>query len=590
MLGNDPLSNVLYIDLSKRTFVIKKRDDIFERYLGGAGAAIQLLNEECPADCDPLGPENPIIFAVGPLTALFPLVSKTVAMFKSPHTGNLGESHCGGRSAVAIRMAGYGAIVITGASTMPIYLSVNGGQVKFRDASTLWGMGSFSSGRVIRENESGAGLRTIMRIGKAGEKLVSYACVTSETYRHFGRLGLGAVFGSKNLKAVVVSGKSSLPVTDKKLYRKVYNEIYDSAVKSPVMKKYHDLGTSENILPLNKFGGLPTRNLKAARFDKAGVLSGEALAEQYLGRRLACSHCPVGCIHIAALREPYDDEAYFYKTSMISYDYEPIYALGTMLGISDVMSYLQLMDRVETWGIDAMSAGVVLAWATEAQERGLISEKETLGVKLQWGDAASYIKALRFVIEQPNDFYRALARGLEHTISIYGGEDFALSFGGNEMPGYHTGPGAHIGNLIGTRHSHLDSGGYSFDQNILAKEEKSPEELAEILVKEERWRQILSSLVICFFARGIYVPDLVSRSLQLAGFDLSPDDLNRISKDIHSEKYRFKIREGFSLDSMRLPGRIFETPSPVGQLDEQYIRKALEHVKGMLVKEGVSEN
>ncbi len=221
----------------------------------------------------------------------------------------------------------------------------------FRDAATLWGMGnSFTVGRIIRENEAGAGLRTIMRIGRAGEKLVSYACVTTETYRHFGRLGLGAVFGSKKLKAVVISGKRSLPISDGKQYRKVYAEIYQAAVSSEVMKKYHDLGTAGNVLALNELGALPTKNLKEARFAGASKISGELFAEEYLGRRLACSHCPVGCIHIAALREPYADKAYFYKTSMIAYDYEPIYALGSMLGGSDPESFLKLMDLVRGVG------------------------------------------------------------------------------------------------------------------------------------------------------------------------------------------------------------------------------------------------
>ena len=242
MLNGDPLCNVLYIDLTRRRFEIKQRKDLFERYVGGAGVAAQLLQKSCPEGCDPLGPENPIVFAVGPLTGLFPLASKTVAMFKSPHTGNLGESHCGGRSAVAIRMAGYGAIVIEGKSETPVYLAVHGGHVYFRDASTLWGMSSsLTVGRVIREREAGPGLRTIMRIGLAGEKMVTYACVGAETYRHFGRLGLGAVFGSKNLKAVVVSGKRSLPVADNKAYRGLYKDIYEAATSSEIMKKYHDL-------------------------------------------------------------------------------------------------------------------------------------------------------------------------------------------------------------------------------------------------------------------------------------------------------------------------------------------------------------
>ena len=245
MLKDDPLANVLYIDLTNKQHRIEKREDLFSKYIGGVGVATQLLHEECPQGVDPFAPENPIIFSVGPLTGLFPLASKTVAVFKSPHTGNLGESHCGGRSATAIRSAGYGAIVIKGASETPLYLALHGDQIHFRDASSLWGMqSSFTVGRVIRENESEAGVRTIMRIGRAGEKCITYACVTTETYRHFGRLGLGAVFGSKKLKAIVISGKCSLPVGDKKHYRKLYDEIYQEAVSSTLMKKYHDLGTA----------------------------------------------------------------------------------------------------------------------------------------------------------------------------------------------------------------------------------------------------------------------------------------------------------------------------------------------------------
>lgn len=581
MLKGDPLLRVLHVDLSKKHSWVEERAELFEKYIGGTGVAAQLLHEECPEGAEPLSAENPIIFAVGPLTALFPLASKTVAMFKSPHTGNLGESHCGGRSAIAIRMTGYGAIVIKGASDIPLYLAIHDSQVYFRDASSLWGMEScITVGRIIRENEPAAGLRTIMRIGQAGEKLVSYACVTTETYRHFGRLGLGAVFGSKKLKAIVVSGKRSFPVSDRKQYRQVYDEIYQAAVASPVMKKYHDLGTAENVLPLNVMGGLPTRNLKQASFDEAAEVSGETFAEQYLGRRLACSHCPVGCIHIAALREPYEDEPYFYKTSMISYDYEPIYALGSMLGVADARGFLKLMEQVEAVGLDAMSIGVVLAWATEAQERGIISEKETMGIKLNWGDYTAYMDAVRLVVEQPNDFYRALAQGVEHAASLYGGEDFALAFGGNEMPGYHTGPGAHIGVMIGARHSHLDNAGYSTDQKTLVKKKPtSAEELAGALLAEERWRQVLSSLVVCFFARGLYQPDAVSKALRSAGFNLASDDLYRIGEEIHREKYRFKVREGFSIDKLRLPRRIFETPSPAGKFDEEFIRRVVEYIK-----------
>ncbi|MHA1582466.1 MAG: aldehyde ferredoxin oxidoreductase family protein [Candidatus Baldrarchaeia archaeon] len=571
------LQNVLYIDLTRRRFWVENRKDLFEKYLGGVGVATQLLLEECPKNIDPFDPENPIIFAVGPLTAVYPLASKTVAMFKSPHTGNLGESHAGGRSAVAIRSAGYGAIVIKGASETPVYLAIHESKVYFRDASILWGMWStFTVGRIIRENEPGAGIRTIMRIGRAGERLVTYASVITETYRHFGRLGLGAVFGSKKLKAILVSGKHSIPVTDKKMYKELYDEIYDAAVKSPIMRKYHDLGTLANVLPLNELGALPTKNLKQSKFEYAEKISGESLAEHYLGRRIACSNCPVACIHLATLREPYIDEPYFYKTTWVSYDYEPLFALGSMLGGFNVLGSLKLLDEIDTQGLDAMSTGVTLAWATEAMEKGIITKDETLGLGLRWGDYETYRKAVTNIVKQSNEFYQALARGAEYAASKYGGKDFALTFGGNEMPGYHTGPAAYVGFLTGARHSHLDSAGYSYDQKMFkAQETPTPEKIADHLVKEESWRQILSSLVICFFARNIYKSEIVVKALKTMGYEFTVEDLNKLGREILKKKYEFKFREGFDPNKLRIPKRILETPTPHGKLAEEEIRKAV---------------
>ena len=584
MHPNDPLYRVLYIDLTKKIYWVEDRRELFENYLGGAGVAINLLKEECPRGADPLRPENPIVFAVGPFTGLYPIASKTVAMFKSPLTGNLGESHAGGRSAIAIRMAGYGAIVIKGASKHPIYVAVHGDKVFFRDARALWGIkSSITVARIIREKEPGAGQRAIMRIGRAGENLVKYACVVTETYRHFGRLGLGAVFGSKKLKAFVVSGKRSLPVLDKRRYREIYKELFDTMVKSPLMKKYHDLGTAANVIPLNKIGALPTKNLKESKFENADKISGEYLAEKYLGRRLACAHCPVACIHLAALREPYETEPYFYKTTFISYDYELIYSLGSMLGIRNAEDMLKVLDEVEVLGLDGISSGVVLAWATEAYEKGIINENDTLGLRFKWGDYETYIKALRYIVEQPNEFYKALANGVDYAASKYGGEEFALAFGKNEMPGYHTGYLGHFGFLVGSRHSHLDMGGYSIDQKALGKE-YNLDELVVKALREEEWRQILSSLVVCFFARGIYKPEIVAKALEPLGWNLTPEDLGKLGAKIHRLKYEFKFREGFDLDSLRLPHRIFETSTPHGYLDEYKFKEMIEKFKLLIQK------
>jgi aldehyde:ferredoxin oxidoreductase len=286
------------------------------------------------------------------------------------------------------------------------------------------------------------------------------------------------------------------------------------------------------------------------------------------------------------VRFSYPKEPYFYKTSMIGYDHEPIFAVGSLLGAAseevDIKGLFQLLDEAEIQGLDVMSMGVTLAWATEALQRGLISTNETGGLALEWGNYAPYLEAAARIVSQPNEFYRALARGAEHAASIYGGLDFALTFGGNEMPGYHTGPACHLGYLTGARHSHLDSAGYSLDQKAAARGEQAgtgsltPDGLANGLVEEERWRQMLTSLVVCLFARGMYTPDVVLKALAAAGFDWSQEDLTRLGAEVLHRKHAFKQREGFDLAAVRIPGRILETPTPLGKIDEQFMRQSIE--------------
>ncbi len=578
-LANSRFGRVLRIDLGRRRFEIQDRSDLLLESVGGAGVAIRLLEENGGLDAEPQDPANPVVLAVGPLVGLYPMASKTVAMFVSPHNGQLGESHAGGRSAVSIRMAGYAAVVLTGTSSTPVYLVIDERGAAFRDASALWGLeSSYTVGRVMREREAGSGSRSILRIGRAGEVGVTYACVITETYRHFGRLGLGAVFGAKKLKGIVIIGRRRVPVTDSKRYREHYELVFRHAVGSEVMRKYHDLGTPINVLPLNELSALPTRNLQDGRFEGAEEISGEAMAERFLGRRLACAHCPVACIHLAALRTRHPREPFFYSTSMIGYDYEPMFALGSMLGIADPKAMLRLMDEVEIQGLDAMSTGVTLAWCTEASERRLIEPRELDGVLLTWGDAKAYRAAVKKIVERPTDLYRAMARGVAYAASIYGGEEFALALGGNEMPGYHTGPGAYLTFLTGSRHSHLDSAGYGIDQRALDRGElPPPEEMIRQLFREEAWRQVLSSLVVCFFARGVYTPSVVCEALASADERLCLDerDVRRIGQQILARKQRFNAAKGCDPSQMRIPARILKTETPWGRIERSYLREAL---------------
>ena len=176
------------------------------------------------------------------------------------------------------------------------------------------------------------------------------------------------------------------------------------------MEKYHDIGTSVNINVLNWLKGLPTKNFQSSSFPEAENISGEMFADNYLFRRMSCAGCPIGCIHIASLKSAFSSHHEF-EVRKVSYDYEPIYSLGSNLGVSSAEGLLQLIDACERLGLDVMSAGVVLAWATEAYERDIITPQETLGVPLQWNDFNGYLKALDFIVRPPNEFYAASDRG-----------------------------------------------------------------------------------------------------------------------------------------------------------------------------------
>jgi len=569
---------VLHINLETEKIRIDERKDLLP-HLGGVGVASRLLEENMRPELGPLAPEQPIVFAIGALSTIYPVITKVVAMFISPLTGELGESYAGGRMALTMFQAGFDAIVIVGRAKSPTYLTIYENDVLFRDAGALWNTGKDNAGRIIRDYEpERRGKRSIVRIGTAGENLVSYACVTVDRYRHFGRLGLGAVFGSKLLKALNISGNRSIPIENFKDYFKVYREIYEKCTApGGSMSKYHDTGTPINIEPLNAMGGLPTLNLRQGSFEHAEQVSGETFARKHLIRKMACTGCPVGCIHVGQFRRSFSEQGHEheYEAIAVGYDYELIYALGTFLGIKKAKGILSLIHEVELCGHDAMSVGVALGWATEALEKGLVSEDETL-VPLRFGSAREYCKAVHFIAEGKNEFYRHLGRGVRHASKIYGGGDFAMHIAGNEMPGYHTGYGSLAGVAVGARHSHLCNGGYSIDQ-ILLQQGKSPDpaSIAKVLLEEEIERCMLNSLVMCLFARKVYDRPTILKALAAIGQPLTDEDLTAIARRNYAVKLRIKRALGFDWDAIELPRRFFETPSACGQLTEQQTREVL---------------
>ena len=568
---NEDYKRILFIDLETKKLRIEKRPDLNE-YLGGVGIAMKLFEETFHPDLPPLDEKQPVIFAIGAASTVFPVLTKTVAVFYSPHTGELGESYAGGRLAFAMLHAGFDAIVLLGKAKKQTYISVRSDDVIFKDARAIWGLPSNAIGRIIREQEPGPGKRSIIRIGPAGENGVTYASVCVDTYRHFGRLGLGAVLGSKNIKAVQVFGSSSIPIKDFKTYWKVYRDIYQKCTDTELMQKYHDLGTPINVEPLNMLGGLPTKNLKQGVFEYGESISGEKFAENNLVRKMACTGCPVGCIHIGQFRREFDKTGHEYESISVGYDYELIFALGSFIGVSKTEQILELIDEVEELGMDAMSTGVALGWATEAFARELVTETETI-VPLKFGNAQNYIRAIRAIACMENDFYAALAKGVRHASSVYGGEEFAMQIAGNEMAGYHTGYGSLVGMSCGARHSHLCNGGYSVDQGM---KKPDADEMVDKIFKEEVERCMLNSLVMCLFARKVYDRPTILSALNSIGYNLKDEDLTSIAEKIYVTKLRIKKAMGFEQEKVKFPKRFFETPSMHGLLNEETAYRAQE--------------
>lgn len=555
---------VLIVDLSTGRGRVEEVDGR-DTEAGGSGLGVLLFSKYGLAEQSWDHPEQPLIFAIGPLTGYFPLMSKTVCAFKSPYHDQYAESHAGGRSALSLRFADLDALVVTGVAGNPCCLSIGSRHLDIEDVPYMWGMDVRASGKLLRQMSGSSGHRSILRIGPAGEIGSAMACINVDSYRHFGRLGGGAVMGSKNLKGIVIQGDSVFPLKQTTKYSKLFREVHKQLTATDMMVKYHNLGTAANLESLNTIQSLPWRNLKQTTDPGIEGITGEKFADDTLLRSMACSGCPVGCIHMGFVREKFRKEnRYLYR--QVSYDYEPIFATGSMLGVTDTFAVLNIMDVVEKVGLDVMSGGVALAWATEALEKGIISEEETL-VTLKFGEAKAYEEAVRHLGTGANDFYRLLGQGTMKAAEHYGGGDFACVLG-QEMGGYATGEVYFVAQALGLRHSHLDTGGYSYDQK---HDDKDVDKALEFLVSDEQGRVFLTSMVACLFARGVYSDELLADCLRTVGYAPLADNMKAVSENIQKLRWKTRLATGFDPKGVSIPKRFTEVTTWKGPIDQGFL-------------------
>ena len=567
---------VLVVDLStgqKSIETIDGRDTV----AGGSGLAAMLFEKYGSLDKPWDYPGQPLIFAIGPLTGYFPLMSKTVCAFKSPYHDQYAESHGGGRSALSLRFADFDALVIKGKAKSGSALIVGSRHIEVKDIQYLWGSDLHVTGKTLRRIFPGSGHRTILRIGPAGERQSPMACINADTYRHFGRLGGGGVMGSKNLKAIMIHGDGTFPIPGGE-YVKVFEKVHTDMTGTDMMSKYHNLGTPANVTGLNDIKSLPIRNLQATSDPAVAGISGERFADVALLRNAACAGCPVGCIHIGFVRERFQEQnRYLYR--QISYDFELIFAVGSMLGVMDCFEVLKLIDVAEKMGLDVMSSGVSLAWATEALAKGIITTKETI-VPLAFGNSSAYAEALQHLAYGNNEFYRLLSTGTLNAAERYGGADFACVLG-QEMAGYATGKAFFVAQALGLRHSHLDSGGYSYDQK---NKGENVDDVVKFLVQDEKERCFLTSMVACLFARGVYKNEVLADCLKSVGYTALADNMDSVAGNIQRLRWRMRVGSGFRPENVSIPKRFNEVTTRRGPVDKESI-EALKTAYGKRILE-----
>jgi aldehyde:ferredoxin oxidoreductase len=384
-------ATVYHVDLSRGTIETKTLpEDIYRKYPGGSSLAAYLLMQTIPAGADPLGPDNVLVMAVSPLTGLaISGQSRMTACARSPLTGAIGDSQCGGFFPAEMRAAGADAFVFTGQAKEPVYLWLNNGKAELRPAKHLWGKVTAEVDSLLKK-EIGDDKIEIAQIGPAGENRVRFAAIMNMVNRANGRTGLGAVMGSKRLKAVVVRGSKSPKPAEPEAFRGLVKRLKELQEANPGIVWFGEYGTAGVLAIQDKVGGQPTRNYSEGTFEQAKDIDGSTLAKTILKERDTCYACVVKCKRTVEVHEPGLEIDPVYGGP----EYETLTFFGSMCGVGDLKLLSKASADANMYGMDTISAGATIAWAMDAKSKGLLDDK---GLGLAFGDGQSVLRAIEAI-------------------------------------------------------------------------------------------------------------------------------------------------------------------------------------------------
>ena len=423
--------NILRVDLTKREYKVEPLQPKLARdYIGGTGLGNRIIYDEVPPSTDPLSPENKIVFATGPVTATnYPSGGRYQICFKSPLTGILCDASSGGYWGGDLKRAGYDALIVEGASTVPVYLWIHNGKVEFHNASRLWGQDALKVQETIQREIGDERIR-IACIGPAGERQVLLSCIINDEGRAPGRGGNGAILGSKKLKAIAVRGNGTFPLHDLEGYNNLCKKIAKDNATSPAIAGMREYGTAQVLDNLWSMGDIPVKNWQLGLWEEGCKnLGGKKMKETILVPHTACYRCTLGCSRWVKIEEgPY-------KMDGPGPEYETLAALGTMCLVDNLNAVSFANDLCNRYGIDTISTGVAIAFAMEAYEKGLIKKEETGGVELKWGDAQAMISMVH-QIGKKEKIGALLGQGVKRAAEKLGGDSwkYAVHVKGMETP------------------------------------------------------------------------------------------------------------------------------------------------------------
>lgn len=566
------VGRILRLDLTARTAEVEELNlDWAREYIGARGLGVRYLYEEVDGSVDPFSADNRLYLATGPLTGTNASCgARYEAVTKSPLTGFVATSNSGGHWGPELKFAGYDMVVVQGAAPTPVWLSVNDDEVGIHDAAEIWGKGVWDTEDLLRDELGDPDVR-ILSIGPAGENRVRFAAILNDKHRAAGRSGVGAVMGSKNLKAIVVKGSSGVPIADPEAFMKTSWRIKGVLKDSPMIGQLYQFGTSMASAMINSMGALPTRNLREAFFEPAmDKVNGQALSMTRLVAMKACFACTIACGRVHRLGE--GAEKWVVNTSPRNWrhaaegvEYETLTFFTSDLGIDDLDAALKANWLCNDYGMDTISAGGTIAAAMELFEEGAIGEAD-VGYRLPFGDAGGMLRALEETAFR-RGFGDKLAEGGRNLTARFGRPELFMGVKGQDFAAYE--PRSLPGRALGYATS--NRGACHLKEEMLTDDIMFPEPdegKVERTIESQHQQATQDASGLCMFPAaysGSEPAEIVLEQLNAAcGMEWSRDDYLLAGERIWNTERMFNLGAGLTPADDTLPKRMLEEPIPAG--------------------------